>query len=167
MTVEFDIKLTSRDMYRFNMYQIYSGVHGWVSALAAILFWVMAGRNYGEVTMTYTILYIAFGFVFLLYLPITLYVRSKHSIAASEVLSDTLHYAVGETGFRVSQGEASAELKWEQIYRMVATKHNVLVYSNRVNAYVIPREQLGEAYVPLAELANAKLAKHRVKMRMR
>lgn len=165
MTIEFDVKLTSQDMYRFNMYQVYSGVHGWVSVLAAILLWVMAVRTYGTVTMTYTVLYVLFGFVFLFYFPGTLYVRSKHSIAASKVLSDALHYAVGETGFRVSQGEESAELKWEQIYRMVATKHNVLVYSNRVNAYIIPREQLGENYAPLAELANAKLEKHRVKMR--
>ncbi len=163
--VEFDIKLTSQDMYRFNLYQIYSGVHGWISVFAAILLWAMAGRTYGEVTMTYTMLYIVFGFVLLFYLPFTLYIRSKHSIASSAVLSDVLHYAVGETGFHVSQGEASADLKWEQIYRMVATKHNVLVYSNRVNAYVIPREQLGENYKALAALANAKLEKHRVKMR--
>lgn len=165
MTVEFNIKLTARDMYRFNMYQTYSGVHGWVSMFAAILLWVMAGRTYGEVTTTYTVFYIVFGFVFLFYFPLVLYARSKHAIAASEVLSGTLHYEVGETGIQVSQGEASAELKWEQIYRMVATKHNVLVYSNRINAYVIPREQLGEAYAPLAELANEKLEKHRVKMR--
>lgn len=165
MTVEFDVKLTSRDMYRFNMYQMYTGAHGWISIFAAIFLWVMAAERYGEVTTTYTIAYIAFGFVFLFYLPVTLYVRSKHSIAASEVLRNTLHYTVGENGFLVSQGEASAELKWEQIYRMVATKYNVLVYSTRINAYVIPREQLGENYAPLAELANAKLEKHRVKMR--
>lgn len=165
MTVQFDIKLTSQDMYRFNLYQIYSGLHGWVSVFAAMILWVMAVRTYGEVAMKYTVFYIVFGVVFLFYLPVTLYMRSKHSIAASEVLSGVLHYEVGETGFRVSQGEASAELKWEQIYRVVATKHNVLVYSNRVNAYVIPREQLGESYAPLAELANAKLEKYRVKMR--
>ena len=32
---------------------------------------------------------------------------------------------------------------------MVATKHNVLVYSSRINAYVIPRAQLGESYAAL------------------
>lgn len=162
--VEFDIKLTSQDMYRFNMYQIYSGMQGWVSIFMAILLWVVAGKTYGEVTMTYTILYIVFGAVFLFYLPLSLYMRAKHSIAVSQELRDTLHYVVGESGFKVSQGEANAELKWEQIYKMVATRHNVLVYSNRINAYVIPKNQLGESYTPLAELANAKLEKHRVKM---
>ena len=162
--IEFDTKLTAKDMYRFNMYQTYSGIHGWVSVFAAIFLWVIAARNYDSVTTNYTIFCVVFGLVFLFYFPITLYLHSKHAIAASKVLSSTLHYEVGEEGIRVSQGEESAELKWQQIYRMVATKHNVLVYSNRVNAYVIPREQLGEAYTPLAEIANAKLEKHRVKM---
>jgi hypothetical protein len=72
---------------------------------------------------------------------------------------------VGDEGIQVTQGEASALLQWEQIYKMVATKSNVLVYSNRTNAYVIPREQLGEKYAALAELAQAKLPKYRVKMK--
>lgn len=53
---------------------------------------------------------------------------------------------------------------WDQIYKMVATKSNVLVYSTRINAYIIPREQLGEQYKDLAKIANEKLPKHRVKM---
>ena len=41
MAVEFDIKLTVKDMYRFKMYQIYAGVQGWISVLAsAFLFWL-------------------------------------------------------------------------------------------------------------------------------
>ena len=54
---------------------------------------------------------------------------------------------------------------WDQIYKMVSTKNNVLVYSNRVNAYVIPRQQLGEKYRELAELAEGKLPKYRVKLK--
>ena len=69
-----------------------------------------------------------------------------------------------EKGFTVSQGEESANLPWDQIYKMVATKSNVLVYSTRINAYIIPREQLGEQYKDLAKIANEKLPKHRVKM---
>ena len=37
-------------------------------------------------------------------------------------------------------------------------------YSTRINAYIIPREQLGEQYKELAKIANEKLPKHRVKM---
>lgn len=97
-------------------------------------------------------------------MPVTLWLRSKSALAASEVLRGTLHYLVDENGFTVSQGEESANLPWDQIYKMVATKSNVLVYSTRINAYIIPREQLGEQYKELAKIANEKLPKHRVKM---
>lgn len=165
MPIEFDIKLAPKDMFRFNMYQAYSGFQGWLSVVLSIVLFVVAGTTYGETEGTRTALYVLFGIVFLIYTPLTLFLRSKHSIAASEVLSGSLHYAVDEKGFTVSQKEASAALAWEQIYKMTATKNNVLVYSNRVNAYIIPREQLSEKYGALAELANKKLPKYRVKMK--
>ena len=83
----------------------------------------------------------------------------------SEVLRGTLHYEVDEEGLHVSQKEESALLPWEQIYKMVATKHNVLVYSSRINAYVIPRAQLGESYAALRTQAAAHLPAYRLKMK--
>lgn len=165
MSIEFDITLSSKDMFRFNMYQTYSGFHGWFSVILSVLLFVVAGTTYGDVEMTYTILYAAFGVVFLVYIPFSLWMRSKTAITSSEVLSKPLHYAVGEEGFVVSQGEASAQLPWDQIYKFVSNKRNVLVYSNRTNAYVIPREQLGEQYAPLKEIVVEKLPKYRVGMK--
>ena len=152
-------------MYRFNLYQTYTGFQGWFSIIFSIVILALSVITYGDVTLNYTLLYAAFGIIFLVYMPVSLWMRSKRSLAASEVLRNTLHYEVGEKGFTVSQGEASAELLWEQIYKMTATKSNVLVYSSRINAYVIPREQLGDKYADLAKIANEKLPKYRVKMK--
>ena len=165
MPIEFDATLSAKDMYRFNMYQTYSGFHGWFSILFSILIFVVAGTTYGKVEMSYTLLYVVFGVIFLVYQTVRLLLSSMHSLAASEVLRKPLHYAVGEEGFTVSQGEESAALPWGQIYRIVATKSNVLVYSSRIHAYVIPRDQLGEAYGPLAKLAEEHLEKYRCKFR--
>lgn len=165
MEIEFDITLTPKDMYRFNMYQTYTGFQGWFSILISIFLFVAAGLTYGEVTVTRTFLYLLLGLLFLIYMPVTLYLRSRHNIAASEVLKHPLHFSVGEKGFTVSQKEESAKLPWEQIYKMVSTKSNVLVYSSRINAYIIPREQLGDKYAALAELGKEKLPQYRIKMK--
>lgn len=166
MPVEFDITLTSDDMYRFNMYQTYSGFHGIFSIVIAIFIFVMAAVTFGQAELMYTVIYVIFGIVFLFYSPVTLYLHAKRNIARSEVLSKPLHYHVDEkNGFTVSQDGESANLPWKQIYKMVATKSNVLVYSNRTNAYVIPRAQLGDNYEALAALANKQLEKFRVKMK--
>lgn len=163
--MEFDIKLNFKDMYRFNMYQMYSGFHGWSSVILAVIVFVIGGVTYGEVETKRTILYVVFGILFLIYPPLSLYFSAKRALASSAVLQGTLHYLVDEAGFTVSQNGESANLPWDAIYKMVATKSNVLVYSNRTNAYVIPREQLGAQYGDLAKLANEKLAKYRVKMK--
>ena len=163
--MEFDIKLKPKDMYRFNMYQTYSGFQGIFSIIIAIVIFVVAGMTYGGIDLSYTVIYIAFGIIFLFYMPVTLWLRSKHALAASEVLRKPLHYLVDEKGFTVSQGEESAVLPWEQIYKMVATKSNVLVYSTRINAYIIPREQITAQYAQLAQIAVEKLPKYRVKMK--
>lgn len=167
MPIEFDVKLTSKDMYRFNMYQMYSGFNGWFSIIISIFIFVVAFVTFGDVEMTYTVLYVAFGIIFLLYAPVSLYLRSKHSLLTSPVLSRPLHYLVDDKGFTVSQEEESATLPWDMIYKLVATRNNVLVYSNRTNAYVIPREQLGDDYEKMAELATEKLPKYRLKIKAR
>ena len=165
MPLKFDITLTAEDMYRFNMYQTYSGFHGWFSIAFSILIFVVAGVTRGKIEAAYTAVDSVFGIVFLVYPPVSLYLRSKRTLAMSEVLRGTLHYEVDEEGLHVSQKEESALLPWEQIYKMVATKHTVLVYSSRINAYVIPRAQLGESYAALQTQAAAHLPAYRLKMK--
>ena len=133
MRLEFDITLTAKDMFRFNLYQTYTGASGWISVIAAVVCFAAAGTKYSERGASYTVLGILLG-------------------------------ADGE-GISVTQGDADAKLMWDQVYKMVSTKNNVLVYSNRVNAYVIPRQQLGEKYRELAEIAKEKLPKYRVKLK--
>ena len=61
MPLKFDITLTAEDMYRFNMYQTYSGFHGWFSIAFSILIFVVAGVTRGKIEAAYTALYIVFG----------------------------------------------------------------------------------------------------------
>lgn len=165
MTIEFDITLSAEDMYRFHMYQVYTGSNGLLSVFCALIAFVMTAMTFGEVELTYTILYAAFGIAFLLYLPVTLYLRSKKNLETSKDLSKPLHYTVNEEGITVSRKKESARLTWNQVYKITATKNNVLIYSNRNGAYVIPKVQLGEKYQPLAELAATKLPQKRFKMK--
>ena len=60
MPLKFDITLTAEDMYRFNMYQTYSGFHGWFSIAFSILIFVVAGVTRGRRRHTpHYILYLA------------------------------------------------------------------------------------------------------------
>ena len=80
-----------------------------------------------------------------------------------ENISKSLHYEVSEEGIQVSQGEASAQLEWNQIYRMVAKGNKALIYTNRINAYIIPKSQMEDQWDALIQLAKMKLEKFRLK----
>ena len=67
MKVELDVTVTGKDMYRFNMYHIYSGVHGIFSIVIAVMIFVVAGVTWGDIERGYSIAYVIFGMIFLLY----------------------------------------------------------------------------------------------------
>lgn len=165
MRTEFDITLDSRDMYRFSMHHAYTGSQGILSIIIAALCFFAAVKTRGSIEVTYTILYAVFGVVILFYLPVQLYLRSKRQILTSEVLRRALHYRVDEEGIHTSQDGASADLPWDAVYKMIFARHNVLVYSSRINAFIIPKDQISGEYETLVQLAELHLPKYRLKKR--
>ena len=165
MPIEFDIKITDKDMYRFNMYHAYTGFQGIFATIIGIVVLVVAVVTLKKVDMTYTLLYFLFGVIFLVYTPVNLWTRSKRQILLSPVLKGTLHYSMDDKGVHVRAGEQTALLEWNMIYRIVSTKSNLLIYSTRVNAYVIPLAQLGSQYESIKQLAQQKLEKYRFNMK--
>ena len=165
MKVTFDVSLTSNHVFKFNIYQAYRGMQGIISILfPAVLIGVVIGK-YEDFGPANALMYIAFAIVLLLYLPVSLWLRSKKALITNEALAKPLHYEFSEETICVSQEEENAEFKWENIYKMVATKSMVLIYTNRINAFIIPREQLQGTYLDLAKLAKSKLDRSRVSMR--
>lgn len=165
MPIEFDIKITDKDMYKFNMYHAYTGFQGIFATVIGIIVLIVAVATLGKVDTMYTLLYFLFGIIFLVYTPVNLWLRSKRQILMSPVLKETLRYSLDDTGVHVAVGEQTADLEWKMIYKMVSTKRNLLIYSTRVNAYVIPRQQLDGKYEAVKQLAEEKLEKYRLRMK--
>lgn len=164
MSAEFDVTITDKDMFRFNLYHAYHGFQGIIATLVGVWVLVMAGLTFGRVSMPNTVLYIVLGILFLVYVPGNLYLRSKKQVSSSDVLKNALHYKIDDAGIHVSQGEQTADLEWKQIYKMVSTKNQLLIYSSRVNAYIIPKEIIEEQYQAILGLAISHLEGYRLKM---
>ncbi len=162
MKAEFDIKLTQKDLYAFNMRQTYRGIHGIISILIAIVAFVITFVSYGKVPIGYTILYPVMGLVILFYIPVALKLRVKMILKTNAVLSGNLHFLVSEENITVTQGEENGVLEWNQVYKLVAGKKYIYIFSNRQNAYILPKEQLGDNYDKIVEIAKAKLEKFRL-----
>ena len=162
MKLEFDVKVTEKDLYSFNIEQAYKGSQGVISLLFAVLLAAAAVLSAQKGNTEYVVLYIIVGILVLLYVPFSLKGRVKMIMKTNEVFSKPLHFAVDEKNIKVSQG---AQLPWEQVYRFVANDKRILIFSNRKNAYILSKEQLGDSYEPLKELAGSTLEKYRLKIK--
>ena len=81
----------------------------------------------------------------------------------NNAISKTLHYDFEENVIRVSVEEESVEFKWENIFQMKTSGNLLLIYTNRINAYILPLAQVGDKYDALSALAHSKLEKYRIK----
>ena len=165
MTLEFETKLSVNDLYRFNIYQIYRGSQGIISILLGILAFIMSGLVFSRGQIGYGILYVVCGIGFILYIPGSLWIRVKATMQKNEILSGVLHYTVTEKGITVKAGEEEAELPWDMVYKVTSTKGQILIYSNRLNAYVVPKEQIGEKAEQFRTIAQKQLPAYRFKMK--
>ena len=145
MKLSFTIRLKAKDLFFFNMKQTYSGFNGWLSILLGLVFFWMAYSQGPTAGAAYVILYIAAGILILAYNPLTLWTRAKRVTGKDPVLSQPLGYEISADGIHVTQQEAEAMLPWDQVYKMVEDKKQVRIYSSRINAYIIPLDQLEEA----------------------
>lgn len=103
--------------------------------------------------------------MFLLYIPVALWFRAKETLKTNKVLAGTLHYEITEKNIHVSQGKETGDMEWEAVYKIVANAKQILIYSNRKSAYIIPMEQIGDQYVAFREIAEQKLEKYKLRMK--
>lgn len=218
-----EVKISADDMFRFNLYHVYTHPNGWLTILIGVIAIVVGFTTYGSVTSGYTLMYFVLGTMLIAYQPFMLHSASKKQVEGSEVLSKPLTYTfldegiqihteleeryedaqeeteaeakeangrvtAEETDERVTAEEAngqvtaeeadtdavegkdtqaesgtSAVLKWNQVYKAVKNRKQLLVYSGRASAYILPIDQLGDQEGAVEEVLREKLAKFRRK----
>jgi len=165
MKVELDIKIDAKDLFNFNIRQAYKGMQGFLSILLPVLLFAYGVNSIGKADVIYTFAYFTLGVVFLVYVPFSLWKKANKVVNdPNNTLSKSLHYEFREDIIRVEVEEQNVEFMWENIYMMKKAGKMLLVYTNRINAYILPLEQVGEKYEDLSKLAKSKLEKYRMKL---
>ena len=156
--IEVDIEISAADLYDFNLMHTYHSSSGIVGSTAGALC-VVAGFM-----MQKWMLLIA-GVIVLLYLPLTLYTKSKLQWSATESFQKPLHYLLGEDGITVSQGEVSESQGWDNMVKAVSTTRSIIVYTAGRNASIFPKAQLGDQLGNLIEVISTHMPPSKVKIR--
>lgn len=158
MEVEFDIQMTSADLYDYLLHHTYNSAQGLIGSVAGALMIVAAVAGAG-------ILCLIAGMIVLLYLPITLFLKSKQQFLMNASFKRPLHFKMTEEGIEVSQGEETQSQKWEEMHKAVSTMKSIILYTSPVNASIFPRRELGEKTPGVIEMISTHMPSSKVKIR--
>ena len=158
MRLEFDVKIT------FNVIYDYLLRHNYMS-LQGILGTMVGGLLIAAFLMNHElVIYLILGIVLICYLPFSLFLKAKRQ-ALNPVYKKPLHYVLSEEGVEVSQGEVAQLQPWDTMYKAVATRTSVILYTSRVNAAIFPRKDLGDCTSELIKAISVHMDPKRVKIK--
>ena len=156
--VELDVKITSGDLYDFLLRHSYNSVSGLLGAVIGALGVVVGiSRQYW--------IYLILGVVILLYLPWTLFIKSKQQVANNPVFREPLHYVLDENGITISQGDSSTCQAWEDCLKAVSTGRSIIVYTAKNNATIFPKRQMQDKTTDVIEMISTHMPPAKVKIR--
>lgn len=142
MQVEFDVQITEKDLFDFQIYNAYHGTQGWASLVLSLVAIAMYCTKFGQVPLGYSILYLVFAIVFALYVPVSLKLQAKAQFKRTKAFQAPMHYSLGDEGIDLTAGEEQGQLPWNMVYKVISTKKNLYIFGSRVNAYIVPFSEI-------------------------
>lgn len=143
MNIEFDVKMTQKMLYDFWMTHTYRGFSGVFSIVFSLMVVVIAIISWNTITVPMRVLYIVFAVYFLLFQPVSLYIRAAKAVKLNPMFQKPLHYEMNETGIITSQGENQTIIPWEQITKVLETRYSYLLYTGKRTSFILPLECMG------------------------
>lgn len=160
--MKFEISLDARDLWRFSMYHANRGLQGIFNLLftcAAVLCLIFARDM---LSGGYIALLVVCALIFSVWQPLLLYVKSRRQ-AQTAGIRETLYLEFTEELVRVSQADRMQEFSWDRISRIIRTKHMIIIYTDRIHAYLLPAETVGDRMEEFAALVRGHLPREKRK----
>jgi len=152
------IKIEAGDLYDYMLMHSYNSPAGVLGSSfgAVLIIFALATRQW---------MFIVLGAVMLLYLPWTLFIKSRRQILSNPSFQEPLQYTLDEEGLTISQGEAEEKMAWGNMHKAVSTGRSIILYTSRINATIFPKRQLGDQKTAVIEMISTHMPQAKVKIR--
>lgn len=161
-----EVLVSSEQLYRFNLYHCYcnssNGIFGIVLGIVCIVYAFLANKVLGNVNTTIVAL---LGIIFLIYNPVSLFVRSKNRYLNNDALKKPLEYCFDEKGFIISQNGQSEDMEWSDLYKVKETKDCIYFFFTRIHANIVPKQCLGNNLDTVIALINSNVVGRKNKLK--
>lgn len=140
MQVEFDVNITPGVLYDYLLSHTYRSLSGLVGTIVGVLLII-------GFAMTMKVPYLIAGIVIVGYIPWTLFIKSRQQYLSNPSFKQPIHYLLDDEGIEVSQDGEVQRIAWADTVKALSTGANVLIYTSKVNACILPKKDLGEKKV--------------------
>ncbi|MEG1848792.1 MAG: YcxB family protein [Lachnospiraceae bacterium] len=158
MEVEFDVHMTSKMLYDYMLYHMYTSFSGIFGTLIGILLIVNFVMKENMITLL-------LGIVVIAYLPWTLFLKAKQQMLATPAFKEPLHYKMTDEGVSVSQGDSVEMQTWDTMLKAVSTRGSILLYTSKGKASIFPRKDLQGQTAGVIEMISTHMPPNKVKIR--
>ena len=158
METEFDVRITANILYDYMLHHTYSSLPGIMGSIVGVLMLILFASNRQPICLI-------IGAVILLYLPWTLFIKSRQQALSTPAFRKPLHYRLSDAGIEVSQDDTTEQMGWDGMVKAVSTLHSIVVYTTPVNACIFPKKDLGDSRYKVIEIISAHMPPKKVKIR--
>ncbi len=143
-SIEFDVKMKTKDMYQFLLYHTYSRFSGWFGVFLSLGAIFLLVKNFDMYDDQRRLILFVIGLLFTVVNPIMLLSKAYQQVKLNPVYKKPLHYAISDIGITIAQEEQEQTMEWEQMYKYHEFCGSIYVFTSRIHAFVFPASQMGE-----------------------
>ena len=158
----FTVKLTAKDLWKFSLYHSNKGMLGIFNVIFSLAALFLLVTTLGSNTAMYRALLIICALMFTVWQPFLLYLKAAKQ-SKSPVIRNPMDLSFSREGIVVTQNTERLELIWENIGRVERIRGMMIVYMDKVHAYLLPDSITGEKKEALSELFRESLPAERRK----
>ena len=157
MKVEFNVKLTRKEMFSFLINNAYRKPMGVIMFIFGTGCFVVAGMTFEQMGLQSTLLLILLGSLYTIIQPIMLWRNAGRQIRRNPVYRNELCYSFDDDGITVSQEESVTKKGWDECYKASDYGKIVVIYITVNNGIILPKEAIGKQYSDFVKLVAAHL----------
>ncbi len=157
----FKVKTDSKELFEFMMYHNYVSLRGILSVTFSVVAFIGI-IIFRDITIAQRLFLMLFALMFTVISPFEYYIRSRRQ--AKKSFENELQYTFDDEGITVQINDLSSVLPWEDVIKVVSTKHLVLIYSTPVRAYILPKKDIGRKFAQLKAYMEKKTDCYKFKM---
>lgn len=135
-----DAKITEKEFLAFLFAHNYRQPMIIIASIVAIAWPVMAYVR-GDSNLLFAL---ALAAIVILFMPFSTWSRGRKAIQSNPIYQETFHFMIDEWGVHLELGDQAVDVEWSRIQKCVFLKSVTALYTNKINAHLIPTCAMGD-----------------------